>query len=78
MIRWPLYVRMAFGLIILFGMVGNCAGKTDGSLYVFILTAVVWTCCRIVQEGLDAYNIVRALNAYEEELKKQPPPSEEQ
>jgi hypothetical protein len=72
-LRYPFYVRIGFGCIILFGLVGNCAGKTDGALAVFVLTTMLWVCCRIIQEAIDSLRLLKMLNEYEDQLKKQPP-----
>ncbi len=69
-LKYPFYIRIAFGFIILFGMVGNCAGHREGSAVVFVLTAVVWVCTRIIQEALNAWQVLRMASAFEEEMKK--------
>ena len=62
-LKWPLYVRMAFGLLVLFGMVGNCAGHAEQSAIVFMLVAVVWVNIRICQEAIASWQLLRMLNA---------------
>lgn len=77
LMRWPLYTRLGFGLIVLFGTVGNCAGHREGSAMVFVLVAVVWTCLRIIQEALVSWHVLKMLNEFEEAAKKhtaEPPP----
>jgi hypothetical protein len=56
--RYPLYVRIGFAMVVLFGMVGNCAGRREGSLVVFIIVTILWACSRMVQEGIDAWRIL--------------------
>lgn len=73
LIRYPFYVRIGFGLLVMFGMVSNCAGESEVAVAVFVLTAIVWVCCRIIQEEMDSWRILRSLNELEAELKKQPP-----
>ena len=58
-----LYPRLGFGLIMVFGMVGNCAGHHEGSTIIFMMTAVVWVCMRIIQEAIDAYRVIAASHA---------------
>lgn len=55
-----LYVRLAFGAVVLFGIVGSIAGYRSGSTMVFILTAVCWTLSKIVVEAIDAYRVLSA------------------
>jgi hypothetical protein len=71
--RYPLYVRIGFGAVILFGMVGNCAGHREGSLVVFMLTATVWACCRIVQEAIEATRVLMAVKEHDTAQKKPEP-----
>lgn len=68
--RYPLYVRIGFALVVLFGMVGNCAGRREGSLVVFIMVTILWACTRIVQEGIDAYRILSLAKKHDKEQKK--------
>lgn len=74
-----LYWRMGFGLLILFGMVGNCAGHRDEAVVIFVITAVVWTCLRILVEGIESYVALRYLRRVEAAIKEQekngPPPA---
>jgi hypothetical protein len=62
----PLYTRIGFALLVVFGMIGNCMGRTDQALMIIVVTIVVWTSTRMIQEGLEAYRILalaRQLNA---------------
>lgn len=71
----PLYVRIGFMLIVIFGLVGNCAGKVEGSLVVFVLVSILWVCSRILQEGFQSLQLLGQFKQWEEEkTKKQPPP----
>lgn len=54
----PLYVRIGFALIILFGMIGNCTGHSGASVVVFMVTAIMWVCVRIVTEAIEAMRIL--------------------
>jgi len=67
--RYPLYVRIGFALVVLFGMVGNCAGRREGSLVVFIMVTILWACTRIVQEGIDAYRILTLAKKHDKQKK---------
>lgn len=73
MFKLPLYTRVGFGLIIVFGMVGNCAGKREGSIVVFALTAIMWTCLRILQEALASWKLLGELKKWEESQQNPPP-----
>lgn len=73
----PLYVRIGFALLVVFGMVGNCARPGDTRpVVLFFFVATLWALMRILQEGIDAYRILKM--AREHEAKKQddndPPP----
>ena len=68
--RFPLYIRLGWGLIILFGMIGNCAGRRQESVVVFIFVAIMWSCLRAMTEAIDAYRILTLARAHDEEQKK--------
>jgi hypothetical protein len=57
--RLPLYYRLLFGIIVLFGMIGNCMGRSDQAVVVMLLAATCWTILRIIEEALDALRILR-------------------
>ena len=59
--RYVLYVRIAWGLIILFGMVGNFTGHGTQAFTVWVLAAFMWTLIRIVDEALKAADDLRQL-----------------
>ncbi len=68
--KMPLYVRIGFALVVVFGMVGNCARPGDTRpVVLFVMTALVWTLMRILQEGIEAYRILKMANAHDAELK---------
>lgn len=75
--KYPFYVQIGFGLVVLFGMVGSLAGKAMGSTLVFVVTTVVWTSCRIVQEAIVATRVLKALKAVEDAIEKGPEPKDE-
>ena len=69
--KLPLYLRIAFAAFIVFGMIGNCAHPGDTRpVIIFVFTALFWACARILQEGIDAYRILRLAQQHEESLKK--------
>ena len=80
--KTSLYWRMGWALLIVFGMVGNCSGRHDAAVLVFVVAAVVWVCLRILIEGVEAWGALRYLRLYDEAIKEQakkqspPPPSE--
>jgi hypothetical protein len=53
--RLPLYVRVSYALIVLFGIVGSFVGRRDSSNIIFIVVGLVWTMTRILQEGVEAW-----------------------
>lgn len=69
-LRYPLYVRIVFGLLVLFGMVGNLTGKREGSIIVFIFVALCWCLSRIIDEAFVSLRTLRRLNAREAGVKK--------
>lgn len=74
-----LYWRIGFGLLILFGMLGNCTGRHEQAVVVFIITAVVWACLRMLVEGVESYVALRYLRKVEAAIREQekngPPPA---
>lgn len=77
--RFPLYNKIAWGLMVLFGMVGNCAGHREGAVVVIEFVSVMWVCIRIIQEALAAAMLLKVANAFMEKTKKSskkddPPP----
>jgi hypothetical protein len=81
--RFPLYVRLGWGLLLLFGMVGNCARPGNiAPIYIFIFVGLMWSCTRAMTEAIDAYHTLRMANAHDAKQKeaekpdnkKEPPP----
>jgi len=71
--RIPLYVRLGWGALLLFGMVGNCAKPgSPGPVYIFILVGIMWACIRAMTEAIDAYRVLMLVRAHDNE-KKAPP-----
>ena len=56
--RLALYVRLAFGALITFGVVGSVTGHHTGSMMVFIVTSLCWAVGRIFTEALEAYRVL--------------------
>lgn len=67
--RYPLYIRVGWALIIVFGLVGNCAGRREQSLAVFVIASLMWACTRMIQEGIDAYRILTLAKKHDQEQK---------
>ena len=57
-LKLPLYVRIGFGLLTLFGLVGNCAGHTEGSLAIFVMGAIAWVNMRIIEEAITSWRLL--------------------
>ena len=72
--RLPLYTRIGFAMVVIFGMVGNCAGRREQSLAVFILVSILWACTRMIQEGIDAYRILTLAKKHDDDKKNPPTP----
>lgn len=68
--RMPFYIRIGFGLVVLFGMIGNCTGRHEQSVAVFVLVTVLWVCTRIINEAIDSYHALRLLSKVKEEETK--------
>lgn len=65
-----LYWRIGWALLVLFGMVGNCAGKRTESVLVFVIAAIVWTCLRILAEGIESWFSLQYLRKLEAAMKE--------
>jgi hypothetical protein len=64
--RIPLYTRLGFALIVIFGMVGNCAKPGDSRpIIIFMIVSILWCCSRILLEGLEAYRILRLAHQHD-------------
>lgn len=78
--RFPLYIRLGWGALLLFGMIGNCARPgSPAPVYVFIMVGIMWSCLRAMTEAIDAYRILTLARAQDAEKKKdvkkdEPPP----
>ena len=72
--RFPLYMRICWATLVVFGMVGNCAGHREQSLAILILVAVMWVTIRILVEGIEAYKILHLAVNHDKDDKKDPPP----
>lgn len=60
--KWPLYVRMGWGLLVVFALVGNCAGKSSGAVVVLAISTLIWAGTKMLQEAIDAYLLLRLMN----------------
>ena len=49
--RLRAYVACGWGLVVLFALVGALAGKTEASVYIATVTALMWTIGRITFEA---------------------------
>jgi hypothetical protein len=67
LLLYPLYVRIGFGTLVLFGMVGNCVGKREESIAIFLLVAIVWVLMRIISDAIDSIRLLYELDAFEVE-----------
>jgi hypothetical protein len=70
MARVPLYIRVGFGMFILFGMLGNCAGHREQSVLVFVVVSLMWCCLRILTEAVEAYRILSLAKQHDAVQKK--------
>jgi len=64
------YLRIAFGMIVLFAFVGNCAGRSEAAVMVLVFTVLFWGVGRIVGEAFQAYAELQSLKV---EQGKEPP-----
>jgi len=74
--RLPLYMRVAWAAIVVFGMVGNCSGHREQSLSLLFLISIMWISLRILTEGVEAWHILHLALAHErndQDNKKDPP-----
>jgi hypothetical protein len=68
--RLPLYTRMGFGGLVVFGMVGNCSGHRQQSVVVLAIVAMIWCCLRILTEAIEAYRILYLAKQHDADQKK--------
>lgn len=71
--RLATYVRLSFGMLVVFGIVGTVIGKREESIVVFVVTSVAWCLTQII---IDAYAAWQAMFPPEPPLP--PPPGLEQ
>ena len=50
--RLATYVRLSFGMLTVFGIVGTVIGKREEAIVVFVVTSVAWCLTQII---IDAY-----------------------
>lgn len=70
----PLYTRLGWGLVIVFGIVGFLSGRTEQAFFICAMTAIMWTCMRILAEAIQSIAILGKFKQWEEEQKKPPTP----
>lgn len=66
--KFQLYLRIGFGLVVLFGMIGNCSGKSAQAVPIFIIVTILWACSRMLNEAMDAYRLLRLAKAANAEV----------
>lgn len=71
--KMGLYVKLAFGAVVLFGIVGSIAGYRERSTLVFILVSVCWALGKILVEAIDAYRILTTPSSRPPPPKSKPP-----
>jgi len=52
------FIKVAFMLIVIAGMVVDCAGKGEKAVIIFVITSLIWTCSKILNEGLAALETI--------------------
>jgi len=52
--KFQLYVRLVFGALILFCLIGTCSGDRTRPTLAFIIITMMWTGMRIVYEAFEA------------------------
>lgn len=55
-------VRVAWALLVLFGLLGFLLGHTQQAMMIIIVSASVWVTLRIVNDGVMAYGLWRDLS----------------
>ena len=52
------FMKVAFGLIIVVGIVADVAGQRERAPLILTFTAVMWTCTRIINEAFGAIAMI--------------------
>lgn len=61
----PLYVRVGWGMVILFAMVGNFIGKREAAVHIVVVAAAMWVALRILSEAQEALAILKEIRVAE-------------
>jgi hypothetical protein len=77
MLKYPLYVKLAFGALVMFGVVGQMFAGGTKPMLILVMTALMWTMLKIMNEATDALNILHRMKKSElEEASNVAPPSD--
>lgn len=63
-VKLVMYVRIVFGMLVLFAAVGNCAGRQQPAFYMWVFTALMWVLLRIISEMIDAFGVLSLLKKF--------------
>lgn len=63
--KFPLYVRLVYGALVVFAFLGVVLGKPLGTM-VGIIVAIMWTLSRILEEARAAWQMLGVINKIEE------------
>jgi len=68
MMKYPLYVRIVWAMIIMFGVVGQLFAGGTKPMLILIMTALAWTMVKIMNEATDALDVLRRIKKAELEI----------
>jgi hypothetical protein len=56
--RYPLYVKLGYAMVVMFGLLGNCTGHAESAVLVLVITSACWVCTRIITEAIEAWRVL--------------------
>jgi len=60
--KFTLITRIVFGMVVMFGLVGNMLRRGTMPVAIVVVTCVMWVACRVIDEALRAVDALLNLN----------------
>lgn len=68
--RLPYYIQIAWGLFVVFGLLGTCAKpNSQAPITILIFVSLAWVLLRISMDAIAAWMVLQAANSHAEKLK---------